>query len=292
MTLDEVRIALRNPTPWSALDNLVRNEQAAGRKVKDIYADLQGLVEPVRALERPSEDADDAMMDTLDALAGNCRLESCYFDPPGLSLPTEPEISRLPHWAKVAFAARCARRVLPLLKYAWTEATEPDLGTVENDIQVAELAAVHARPAARGGDVDSVAAALAAHLAGFPAARAVARAAFRAASAADVDPSEDLGDSTLAAAEAAESAAEAAGVLRVDILPALRNDYDSLVRQSIVRKWSDDSPVTSDVFGPLWPNGTPPGWPSSSEPAKELVGRLGSNSTTGGRPAVETAPTL
>ena len=29
-------------------------------------------------------------------------------------LPTEDEIARLPRWAIVAFAARCARRVLPL----------------------------------------------------------------------------------------------------------------------------------------------------------------------------------
>jgi hypothetical protein len=293
MTLDEVRTALRNPTPWSAFDGLVRNEQAAGRKVKEIYADLQALVEPVRALENPSEDADDAMMDTLDALAGNCRLESCYFDPPGLPLPTEKEISGLTHWSRVAFAARCARRVLPLMKYSWPGAGEPDLGTVENDVEVAERAGANAQPAARShSDVDSVAAALGAHLEGNPAGRAVARAAFRAAQTADIDPQYDLGDSALAATDAAESAAEAAGFLGLDIRPIIRRDFDLLDRLVISHQWTDDTKVPPDVFGPLWRDGTPPGWPSTGEPAKEMVGRLGSDSTAGGRPAVGTAPTL
>jgi hypothetical protein len=29
-------------------------------------------------------------------------------------IPTEEEIAKLPRWARVAFAARCARRALPL----------------------------------------------------------------------------------------------------------------------------------------------------------------------------------
>src|SRR5437868_5117560 len=37
-------------------------------------------------------------------------------------LPTEEEIGELPRWAQIAFAARCARRVLPLFVRNWPDA--------------------------------------------------------------------------------------------------------------------------------------------------------------------------
>ena len=82
ITLDKLREALRQPQPWTAMDELVRAEQAAGRKVQEIHDELRALVEPVRALDNPPEDADDAMMDTLDALAGNVARDWQYTDPP------------------------------------------------------------------------------------------------------------------------------------------------------------------------------------------------------------------
>src|SRR5438552_2221502 len=39
-------------------------------------------------------------------------------------VPTQEEIEKLPRWARVAFAARCARRVLPAFKHFWPEAPE------------------------------------------------------------------------------------------------------------------------------------------------------------------------
>jgi hypothetical protein len=41
-----------------------------------------------------------------------------------VELPTEAEIRQLPRWARVAFAARCARRVLPLVRHYWKDAPE------------------------------------------------------------------------------------------------------------------------------------------------------------------------
>jgi hypothetical protein len=76
------------------MDELVRAEQAAGRKVKDIHDELRALVEQVRSLDNPTEDADDAMMDTLDALVGNCRSEDRYVDPPDSPIPINNGMSQ------------------------------------------------------------------------------------------------------------------------------------------------------------------------------------------------------
>ncbi len=38
------------------------------------------------------------------------------------TLPTQDEIAQLPRWARVAFAARCARRVLPTFRSHWPRA--------------------------------------------------------------------------------------------------------------------------------------------------------------------------
>ena len=156
ITLDALRAALRHSQPWTAMDGLVRAEQATGRKVRDIHAELRALVEPVRALDNPPEDADDAMMDTLDALAGDCRPEDCYKDPPNTTLPTEEEVAALPRWARVAFAARCARRALPFFRINWREAPVgygPALAWAAEDCE---------RSAARAGSGEYVANAIAA----------------------------------------------------------------------------------------------------------------------------------
>jgi hypothetical protein len=53
---------------------------------------------------------------------------------------------RLGHWSRVAFAARCARRVQPLFEEAWPDATEKRKEAVERAIALAELAATQRQP--------------------------------------------------------------------------------------------------------------------------------------------------
>ena len=73
-------------------------------------------------------------------------------------LPTEEEISQLPRWAIVAFAARCARRAQSVFIFAWPDAPEEHKEAVVNAIQAADKvvspdnaagAARRARPNAR-----------------------------------------------------------------------------------------------------------------------------------------------
>lgn len=93
ITLETLRSALLAEQPWTEMDRLVRAEQAAGRSVKEIEADIVALVEPVRDAVALSEDADDAMMDTLDALRGNCAPRWRYTDTPDTRRPTEQRVS-------------------------------------------------------------------------------------------------------------------------------------------------------------------------------------------------------
>jgi hypothetical protein len=288
-TLDE-----RVSTAWrsgpSELHRTAERLAAEGHAESAIYESLERLLLEVRATGADDE-TEDRITDVMERLTGWCH-ESQHIPLRRVELPTETEMGRLPWWAKVAFAARCARRVLPLFERAQPGTPEFKFRDLENFVERAELAATNAKPDASRGDTDAVVYALEARLRNDHVARAVARAVSRAIRAAEANPRIDILGIERVVWEVGESAVEAANQVGTDILPALRTDFDVLVRQSIVRKWSDDSPVTPDVFGPLWPNGTPPGWPSTSEPVQELVGRLGSNSTPGSRPEVGTVPTL
>jgi len=89
LTLDTVRAAVLSDQPWNRLDELVRAEQAAGRKVKEIYGDLMSLADEIDATPNLTEDGSDAFGDTLDALTGMCHPSCQYKDPPNVTLPRE-----------------------------------------------------------------------------------------------------------------------------------------------------------------------------------------------------------
>src|SRR5262245_60757175 len=56
------------------------------------------------------------------------------------------DLGRLSHWSRVAFAARCARRVQPLFKEAWSDAVATRTEAVERAISLAELSAATRQP--------------------------------------------------------------------------------------------------------------------------------------------------
>ncbi|AWM42010.1 hypothetical protein C1280_36820 [Gemmata obscuriglobus] len=66
---------------------------------------------------------------------------------------------------------------------------------------------------------------------------------------------------TRSADYAAMKAAEAAGF---SVTPAIRRDFDHLSQLAEAQRWDDDTPVSPGVFGPLWPEGLPKGWPVAS----------------------------
>ncbi len=44
------------------------------------------------------------------------------------------------------------------------------------------------------------------------------------------------------------------------MLRCIRRDFDRLLHLARKQKWTDDTPVSSDVFGPMWPKDLVPTW--------------------------------
>lgn len=261
LTLDAVRTAVLSDQPWTRLDELVRAGLSSGRTTRQIYKSLMDMADEIDTTPGLTEDGSDAFGDVLDALTGYCRQECQYNDPPNTTLPSEEEIAKLPRWARVAFAARCARRVLPLFRHFWADAPELQVLVVDLAGQYAELVGAHDLPP-EDEDVSVAGAAHAAHKADQLAAQfgdgcyAAASASF----AGDYAFRAMQGvhdDSAYLAITAAVRAAETLADLR----PHIRRDFDHLARLAEWQRWTDDTPVPPEVFGPLWPEGPPKGWP-------------------------------
>lgn len=174
-----------------------------------------------------------------------------------VKLPTKEEIAKLPRWARVAFAARCARRVLPLYKHHWPDAPEEYVADIVNAVEIAEQSAA-------AGYADTRAAARAAADA--------ARAASVAADFANADPAAYTAAHTAsdAAADAAADAATARGAATDTAAwlagkPIIVRDFQTLLARVNAENWTDNTPVPPKVFGPLWPDGPPEGWPIQSD---------------------------
>ncbi|VTR93217.1 leucine-rich repeat : Leucine-rich repeat protein, putative OS=Trypanosoma vivax (strain Y486) GN=TvY486_0039050 PE=4 SV=1: Pkinase: LRR_4: LRR_4: LRR_4: LRR_4: LRR_4 [Gemmata massiliana] len=186
-------------------------------------------------------------------------------------IPTEEEIAALPRWARVAFAVRCARRVLPLVRHFWPEAPEDRLSALACAVRDAGAAAAHATAAASSYAISYSAEAYpnsddkdAFSPIAYAAADTVTDAA-RAAASEGKDVTFFAARATARAATAIRYALEASRV-RDLITSEVRTDFDTLVWNARGAQWTDNTPVQPGVFGPLWPDGLPLGWPVDSEP--------------------------
>jgi hypothetical protein len=102
ITLDAIRSAILAADPYTQMDQLVRMEMSAGRKVRDIFDDINPLVDEVLDTPSLTEDGEEALWGTLDALNGNCRSDQCYYDPPSAAQstgnPTSLPANPVPPW--------------------------------------------------------------------------------------------------------------------------------------------------------------------------------------------------
>jgi hypothetical protein len=259
ITLDAVRAAILADKPWTRLDELVRAELAAGRLTRQVFDDLHSLEDALRATPGFGDDAEEALGDTLDRLSGFCRQEFAYKNPP--VLPSEEEITKLPRWARVAFAARCARRVLPLYGSFRPGSSEPieklNPAWAVNEAEQSAADATAGPRTASGYD-----AAAAGYYAADDPHDEAAYSAANAAAYAVADASDD--QRSVRAFVAMNHAAHAAKSL-ADLRLHIRRDFDHLARLAEWQHWTDDTPVPPEVFGPLWPEGPPPGWPADPD---------------------------
>lgn len=169
-----------------------------------------------------------------------------------IRVPTEKEIDLLPCEAQTAFAARCARRVQPLLKHYWPEAPEKHIEAIEKKITAAESS----QPCSNSKlCAEAFSAASAAVDYARTARDASALAADYAAYAAAY-----ICVSTVNVVAVTVFAAEAAGL--GGVVEAIWRDYSLLKAACESEKWDDEHPVPPEIFGPMWPDGAPEGWPT------------------------------
>ncbi len=150
-------------------------------------------------------------------------------------VPTQEEIANLPRWAIVAFAARCAARVRPLLDRA---------GELAARAATAVSAAENAHVAAETANSD-----YAAYMAAANDDTARARSA----------------DIAFADAAYAHSAAVASGDAS-GYSNLVREDFEALARAA---RGVRQHPAPESVFGAMWPVEAPDWWPdddASSNP--------------------------
>jgi hypothetical protein len=202
---------------------------------------------------------------------------------PAASLrPTREEVLALPFWPRVAFCARVARRVLPLVAHYWEREAPVDyvfprpsyLRGVKKCVRQSERAAAHAAVVSEKALIDGrEAAALAAgyaeyaaELAGHPpdsppyvAAFAANTAHAAASGALHLLKPDWVCEWGLVIANAGE-AGDVVGVSEA-LDEAMRADLETLKRLIRDKGWTDQTPVSPRVFGPLWPQGPPEGWP-------------------------------
>ena len=171
-------------------------------------------------------------------------------------------IDDLPHWARVAFAARCARRVLPLWTRSWPRSPEEHPNAVRLAIELAEQSAAEGR-AAEGLDSAIMHAVMAAGaalmgdaygliseppenaLAGTIAA-SVAKVAEHAAKAARTLDDQSLLSTLQALSFAADAAAD-----ETEILNDIREDFERLFRVAKRSQWKDRTKVPTEIWSML-----------------------------------------
>lgn len=203
------------------------------------------------------------------------------------SVPTEKDLESLPRWAKVAFAARCARRVQPLFQSYWPGAPKEHTKTIERAISDAEgsarvgRATISTLEAARSAR--DVADAAFAHVGAYfnlgdavlvSAAYAAAATAASAATAATTDIVDagvnvavvDTAKAAVAAVKGASAdlSSVSADAARDTVMTAMWHDVNRLQALAEAGAWTNETPVPASFFDePLWPYGVPEAWPLS-----------------------------
>ncbi len=181
-------------------------------------------------------------------------------------LPSMGDLLTLPRLARVAYAARAARRVQPLFEKLWPSAPPREVEAVRTAVSFAEQIAEGKSVAVPGPDrsFPARAAGLAANaarrsgttlltLAGIRvSAYSAAEAAAHAAYAGVIFDAEFAFNATYHAALAAGDGAT--------VIEAVYHDFDSLHQTGSRLRWTDETPVPVSILGPLWPQTEPDWW--------------------------------
>jgi hypothetical protein len=191
------------------------------------------------------------------------------------NVPSRDEIAHLPWRVIVAFAARCARRVISWYE-AWESAEKEHIESVRRAVRLAELAgsgdrfdyqfivdatSVAARASKVSGNILPV----------TYSAYAATRAGNATASAMEnrhgdsdnriATNAETVVKHCCAIADVADNSGLTSHAANV-IAQAIIKDFEYLKERANSENWSEDATVSPDDFGPIWPSGHPDGWPT------------------------------
>jgi len=184
------------------------------------------------------------------------------------------EYANLPRWARVAFAARCARRAQPVFRFVLGAIPMEHGDSIEDAISIVEQAAKKGRmPEADPTLLLKKVGAAVEVLGGFDlpgykniddmtlaeCAKFAARSAYCALEVLITnDTNSTAGASLFCAFACSYSEATASGGLKRSAFRETKRDHRLLLTAAANRGWNDNTPVSEDFFGPFWPD-NPPG---------------------------------
>ncbi len=174
----------------------------------------------------------------------------------------EVDVALLPHWARVAFAARCARQIYPLFTKFWPKVTTRRSDAVLHAIQLAERSGAEgeAVEGLESAIIETVVTAGAAlrSVYGFASEEAtpndndsatiasfVSQDAWKAATAANARPDDSMFPALEAHSLAQDAATAAATII---ILIDIEKDFARLHRAVVRGRWTDKTAVPPTVF--------------------------------------------
>ncbi len=163
------------------------------------------------------------------------------------SHPTdELDPARLPHWARVAFAARCARYVQPCFASLWPDADPEHIQSLEDALTYAEQSAAKASP--NGDPKPFVIKSLIAAGASLTKSEtsSLAASATRVTVQAIEDGVDASGCKALEALSFASDVAERSG--QTSLVASMHEDFRTLMDYCNANGLDDSSPVSPNVF--------------------------------------------
>ncbi len=178
------------------------------------------------------------------------------------SLPAVDEIEQLPQLARLALAARCARRVEPLLRLFWARLPADRLESLNRGVQLVERLVEFGRESSSVEEATSLARSM----------NAIAAVAPNDNAALIIYTVTDILDAvTSRSAErvrtALKTAASISSLNTKSLVQEIRADFDALISMAKAGRWNDDTQVPRDALGAIWPEGEPEGWPDEGREA-------------------------
>jgi hypothetical protein len=257
----------------NALDQVAIEWAAAGRNKTPLYDALERLLQAQRDAGA-SEVLEERILGVMDRLTGWSN-GSKFIQTQGGTPLHEIEIAQLPRWAKVAFAARCARRVLPIFHQKWPDAPIELFTALQYATDTCEwLASQGGESNTRISLLGAVVCAVYVCDASYNAdrnrdrAKQVIRQLGKAIFVLETyqsDAADDVyrlisGNAALALADGIATSRDNYPFAVEFARSLIRKDFDTALRMAEANEWNDESPVSPEIFGTLVFDGMPVAW--------------------------------